>query len=106
MENKEIDKKLESKNVKPTAMRTLVYKTLAETGKALSLWRIWSNDLKKWSVQPFSGRLKHSRKISLSTLLMMVQARLNMPFAMMNAHVIYMTCTFIFIVHVVAEHVV
>ncbi len=37
MENNEIEKKLESKNVKPTAMRTLVYKTLAETGKALSL---------------------------------------------------------------------
>jgi Fur family ferric uptake transcriptional regulator len=37
MENQEIDKKLESKNIKPTAMRTLVYKTLAESGKALSL---------------------------------------------------------------------
>ena len=37
MENNEIDKKLESKNVKPTAMRTLVYKTLADSGKALSL---------------------------------------------------------------------
>jgi|TARA_R110002050_G_scaffold294354_1_gene452083 Fur family ferric uptake transcriptional regulator len=37
MENNEINKKLESKNVKPTAMRTLLYKTLAETGKALSL---------------------------------------------------------------------
>ena len=34
MENNEIDKKLESKNVKPTAMRTLVYKTLADSGKA------------------------------------------------------------------------
>jgi len=37
MDNKEIEQKLESKNVKPTAMRTLVYKTLAESGKALSL---------------------------------------------------------------------
>ncbi len=37
MENNEIGKKLESKNVKPTAMRTLVYKALAELGKALSL---------------------------------------------------------------------
>lgn len=37
MTNDEIEKKLESKNVKPTAMRTLVYKTLADSGKALSL---------------------------------------------------------------------
>tara|TARA_R110002050_G_scaffold290459_1_gene444184 strand:+ start:845 stop:1030 length:186 start_codon:yes stop_codon:yes gene_type:complete len=37
MTNDEIDKKLESKNVKPTAMRSLVYKTLSESGKALSL---------------------------------------------------------------------
>ncbi|MCF8303602.1 MAG: transcriptional repressor [Bacteroidales bacterium] len=37
MTNKEIEKKLESKNVKPTAMRTLVYKTLVDSGKALSL---------------------------------------------------------------------
>ena len=37
MENNEIDKKLKSKDIKPTAMRTLVYKTLAESGKALSL---------------------------------------------------------------------
>ena len=37
MENNEIDKKLESKNVKPTAMRKLVYKTLVDSGKALSL---------------------------------------------------------------------
>ena len=37
MENNEIEKKLESKNVKPTAMRTLVYKALADSGKALSL---------------------------------------------------------------------
>ena len=37
MKNQEIDKKLESKNVKPTAMRTLVYKTLADSGKAMSL---------------------------------------------------------------------
>lgn len=37
MENNEIEKKLESKNVKPTAMRTLVYKTLVDSGKALSL---------------------------------------------------------------------
>lgn len=37
MTNDEIEKKLESKNVKPTAMRTLVYKILADSGKALSL---------------------------------------------------------------------
>ena len=37
MTNDEIEKKLESKNVKPTAMRTLVYKALADSGKALSL---------------------------------------------------------------------
>lgn len=37
MDNNEIAKKLESKNVKPTAMRTLVYKTLVDSGKALSL---------------------------------------------------------------------
>jgi Fur family ferric uptake transcriptional regulator len=37
MTNDEIEKKLESKNVKPTAMRTLVYKTLLDSGKALSL---------------------------------------------------------------------
>lgn len=37
MTNEEIEKKLESKNVKPTAMRTLVYKTLSDSKKALSL---------------------------------------------------------------------
>jgi Fur family ferric uptake transcriptional regulator len=37
MTNNEIEKKLESKNVKPTAMRTLVYKALADSGKTLSL---------------------------------------------------------------------
>ena len=37
MENNEIEKKLESKNVKPTAMRTLVYKKLAYSGKSMSL---------------------------------------------------------------------
>ena len=37
MENDEIEKKLESKNLKPTAMRTLVYKSLVDSGKALSL---------------------------------------------------------------------
>lgn len=37
MTNDEIYKKLESKNVKPTAMRTLVYKTLVDSSKALSL---------------------------------------------------------------------
>jgi Fur family ferric uptake transcriptional regulator len=37
MKNQEIDKKLKSKNIKPTAMRNLVYKTLYESGKALSL---------------------------------------------------------------------
>jgi Fur family ferric uptake transcriptional regulator len=37
MKNQEIEKKLDSKNVKPTAMRTLVYKALADSGKALSL---------------------------------------------------------------------
>ena len=37
MTNDEIEKKLELKNVKPTAMRTLVYKTLLDSGKALSL---------------------------------------------------------------------
>ncbi|WP_423128510.1 Fur family transcriptional regulator [Gaoshiqia sp. Z1-71] len=37
MENDEIEKKLESKKVKPTAMRTLVYKALVDSGKALSL---------------------------------------------------------------------
>jgi Fur family ferric uptake transcriptional regulator len=37
MTNAEIEKKLESKNVKPTAMRTLVYKALVDSGKALSL---------------------------------------------------------------------
>jgi Fur family ferric uptake transcriptional regulator len=31
MKNQEIEKKLESKNVKPTAMRTLVYKALADS---------------------------------------------------------------------------
>jgi Fur family ferric uptake transcriptional regulator len=37
MTNDEIEKKLQSKNVKPTAMRMLVYKTLDDSGKALSL---------------------------------------------------------------------
>lgn len=37
MTNDEIYKKLESKNVKPTAMRTLVFKTLVDSSKALSL---------------------------------------------------------------------
>ena len=37
MTNDDIEKKLESKNVKPTAMRKLVYKTLLDSGKALSL---------------------------------------------------------------------
>lgn len=37
MTNDEIDKRLESKKVKPTAMRTLVYKALVDSGKALSL---------------------------------------------------------------------
>jgi Fur family ferric uptake transcriptional regulator len=37
MTHDEIEKKLESKNVKPTAMRTLVYKALVDSGKALSL---------------------------------------------------------------------
>lgn len=37
MDNEEIGKKLESKNIKPTAMRMLVYKTLVESGKAMSL---------------------------------------------------------------------
>lgn len=37
MDNEEIDKKLESKNIKPTAMRELVYKTLVDSGKAMSL---------------------------------------------------------------------
>lgn len=37
MKNQEIDEKLKSKNIKPTAMRNLVYKTLYESGKALSL---------------------------------------------------------------------
>jgi len=37
MDNEEIDKKLESKNIKPTAMRELVYKTLIDSGKAMSL---------------------------------------------------------------------
>lgn len=37
MTNDEIEKKLESKNLKPTAMRTLVYKSLVDSGKALSL---------------------------------------------------------------------
>ena len=37
MANEETEKKLESKNVKPTAMRTLVYKALADSKKALSL---------------------------------------------------------------------
>ncbi|WP_291856907.1 Fur family transcriptional regulator [Marinilabilia sp.] len=37
MTNNEIEKKLALKNVKPTAMRTLVYKTLVNSGKALSL---------------------------------------------------------------------
>lgn len=37
MTNDEIEKKLESKHVKPTAMRTLVYKSLLDSGKALSL---------------------------------------------------------------------
>lgn len=37
MNNQEIEKKLESKNLKPTAMRTLVYKSLVDSGKALSL---------------------------------------------------------------------
>ena len=37
MDKKEIDKTLESKNIKPTAMRELVYKVLLESGKAMSL---------------------------------------------------------------------
>lgn len=37
MINDEIEKKLESKNVKPTAMRMLVYKSLLDSGKAMSL---------------------------------------------------------------------
>lgn len=37
MKNDDIEKKLESKNVKPTAMRTLVYKSLVDSGKAQSL---------------------------------------------------------------------
>jgi len=37
MTNDKIEQKLESKNVKPTAMRTLVYKVLVDSGKALSL---------------------------------------------------------------------
>lgn len=37
MENKEIERKLESRNIKPTAMRQLVYKTLVDSKKALSL---------------------------------------------------------------------
>lgn len=37
MTNDEIEKKLESKNIKPTAMRTLVYKALIDSGEALSL---------------------------------------------------------------------
>ncbi len=37
MKNQEIEKKLESRNIKPTTMRTLVYKELVDSGKALSL---------------------------------------------------------------------
>lgn len=37
MTNEEIEKKLGAKNVKPTAMRMLVYKTLEGSKKALSL---------------------------------------------------------------------
>ncbi len=36
----EIDKKLEQKNIKPTAMRQLVYKVLSKQKKALSLYEI------------------------------------------------------------------
>ncbi|MGM0378005.1 MAG: Fur family transcriptional regulator [Bacteroidota bacterium] len=37
MNNQEIEQKLESKNIKPTTMRTLVYKALVDSGKAMSL---------------------------------------------------------------------
>jgi len=37
MKSEEVVKKLESKNIKPTAMRQLVYKTLVDSKKALSL---------------------------------------------------------------------
>lgn len=40
MGNKEIDKKLESKNIKPTAMRELVYDVLKKSQKALNLKEI------------------------------------------------------------------
>jgi Fur family ferric uptake transcriptional regulator len=40
MENQEIDKKLESKNIKPTAMRELVYEVLNKSQKALNLKEI------------------------------------------------------------------
>jgi len=40
MEKKEIDKRLESKNIKPTAMRELVYDVLKKSQKALNLKEI------------------------------------------------------------------
>lgn len=40
MANQEIDKKLESKNIKPTAMRKLVYDVLNKSQKALNLKEI------------------------------------------------------------------
>lgn len=38
--SKEIDKKLQQRNIKPTAMRELVYEVLDKNKKALSLYEI------------------------------------------------------------------
>jgi Fe2+ or Zn2+ uptake regulation protein len=72
MTNAEIEKKLESKNVKPTAMRTLVYKALVDSGKALSLGDL---ELRFEKVPPYSGRLNYSRTIISFILLMTEQVQ-------------------------------
>ena len=104
MENNEIEKKLESKNVKPTAMRTLVYKTLADSGKALSL-----ADLEKRFEKVERSTIFRALKSFEDNFIVHTvddgSGSVKYAVAMTIAHVIYMTCTFIFIVPVAAEHV-